>query len=140
MIAELEARQEDAEVDAVQRELAIDEGNDLPSPDLARLRRYVAALHRRLDWLLKKQRINQPVAPASRDANPAPSPPRPQAPRPESRGRRTNPICDETEPTFLPPEVAAALPNLAFLLANPRGLVEESPDNLPFEGGSQFEL
>ncbi len=145
MIAELEARQEVvAEVDAMQRALAIDDATDLPSPDLARLRRYVATLHRRLEWLLKEQRINQPVAPAPRTAStpptPTQTPPRPPAPRSEPRERRTNPIYDETKPTILPPEIAAALPELAFLLANPPQLIEESPYNLPNEDNPHFEI
>ncbi len=64
-IAELEEQRTSVEeADQVARALAETDDNDVPTPELARLRRYEQALVRRLQWLLAELRAEAPEQPA----------------------------------------------------------------------------
>ncbi len=126
MIANLEALHEVvAEHDAMKREMAIDDATDLPSPDLARLRRYVAALQKRMQWLLQEQREHRPIA-----TQPQTPPASASIPTSPTRPHRTNPMRGETNPMALSPDIAASLPELASLLTIPPKRTETNPNDL----------
>ena len=108
MIAELdECRVTAAEADEIAQVQAAADLVDLPTPDLARLRRYDTALHRRLHWLMaalqtapveavSPARPAEALAPVVASEASAPAPPPDGAPRNEPKRDRAT---DETNPT-----------------------------------------
>ena len=123
MLNELEERRNLVdEADEIAQALAEADLVDVPTPELARLRRYEQALHRRLKWLLDELRTEAPSQPhldPSRLVEPstlpqdAPRNPEAQPERNEAKPSTT--ITGETKPNSLEPTSAPPRnrPNLA---------------------------
>ncbi len=130
MLADLEERIGMVdESDNVARRLAEHDLVDLPTPELARIRRYETALMKQLFWLLDYKQTTRPIRPPVATQPPAPTEPTP--PRNEANFRETKP----TPPT---PQPESALPTPASVSANNLRPTETTPNPHPDMPGTDL--
>ena len=113
----LDNRAELDEADRIARSLAEADLIDTPTPQLARLRRYDAALHKRLGWLLAELRSDTPPpdpgSPAAAPPIPPTPPPPPPPPPTDPPAASMTPVRNEPKPAPVlaaPQPIAAEIP------------------------------